>query len=150
MKQRAFHLAFPVADLEETRKFYKDILGCPEARSTPNWVDFNLYGNSISAYLHPEEARREIPSNLVDTTDSPKKIPVRHFGVILEWKEWEEAVDRLEKKGVKFTIGPIVRFKGKNGEQTTIYFNDPCGNVVELKAFRNPETRFTPFDDDYA
>jgi extradiol dioxygenase family protein len=150
MAQRPFHLAFPVADLEETRKFYGELLGCSEARSTPNWVDFDLYGNSISAYLHPEEARREIPSNLVDTTDSPKKIPVRHFGVILKWEEWEELVDRLKQKGVKFIIGPLVRFEGRNGEQTTIYFNDPCGNVVEFKAFRNPETRFTPFDDDYA
>ena len=145
MKNRPFHLAFPVADLDETRKFYKDMLGCPEARSTPNWVDFNLYGNSVSAYLHKEEATREIPFNLVDTTDSPKKIPVRHFGIILEWEEWEELVERLKKKGVEFSIGPLVRFTGKNGEQATIYFNDPSGNVVEFKAFRNPDTMFTPF-----
>ena len=146
MQQRPFHLAFPVADLEETRRFYVGLLGCIEARSTTNWVDFNLYGNSISAYLHPGEARRDVPSNLVDTSDSPKRIPVRHFGVVLEWREWEDLVERLSNEGIEFIIGPTVRFKGKNGEQATVYFKDPCGNVVEFKAFKDPETRFTPFE----
>ena len=123
------------------------MLECPEARSTENWVDFDLFGNSISAYLHPEEATREIPSNLVDVDDAPKRIPVRHFGVVLTWEEWEAMVQKLRDKGVEFTIGPLVRFAGRHGEQATIYFRDPCGNVVEFKAFRNPETRFLPFDD---
>ena len=145
---RPFHIAFPVASLEDARAFYGGVLECPEARSTENWVDFNLFGNSISAYLHPAEATREIPSNLVDVEDAPKRIPVRHFGVVLEWDEWEAMVQKLRDKGVQFTIGPVVRFAGRNGEQATIYFRDPCGNVIEFKAFRHPETRFLAFGDD--
>lgn len=146
MELRPFHIAFPVASLEDTRAFYGGVLGCPEARSTDNWVDFDLFGSSVSAYLHPEEASREIPSNLVDVDDAPKHIPVRHFGVVLDWEEWEQMVETLQAKGVEFILGPLVRFEGRNGEQATIYFKDPCGNVVEFKAFRNPQTRFLPFD----
>ena len=145
MNLKPFHLAFPVADLEETRDFYCNVIGCQEGRSTELWIDFDLYGNSISAYLHPEEATRKIPSNHVDRDQTPLHIPVRHFGVVLEWDEWEELVERLKSKGIEFTIGPRVRFVGKIGEQGTIYFNDPCGNVLEFKAFKNPEQRFKPF-----
>ena len=144
---RPFHIAIPVTSLEAARACYGGVLGCPEARSTHNWVDFDLYGNSVSAYLHPEEASREIPSNLVDTTDAPKRIPVRHFGIVMTWEEWESMVDKLRDTGVEYTIGPLVRFEGKPGEQATIYFEDRCGNVVELKAFRDPSTRFLPFED---
>lgn len=145
MYLRPFHIAFPVASLDDTRAFYGGVLECPEARSTDNWVDFNMFGNSVSAYLHPEEATRKIPSSLVDVVDAPKHIPVRHFGVVLSWDEWEAMVRKLQAKGIEFILGPLVRFEGRNGEQTTIYFKDPCGNVVEFKAFRNPETRFLPF-----
>jgi extradiol dioxygenase family protein len=140
-----FHLAFPVADLKETRDFYCNIIGCQEGRSTDLWIDFNLYGNSISAYLHPQEATRHIPDNHVDRDQTPLTIPVRHFGVILEWDEWESLVERLRNKGIEFTIGPRVRFVGKIGEQGTIYFNDPCGNVLEFKAFKNRDQMFQPF-----
>lgn len=144
-KSRPFHLAFPVADLEETRQFYCDIIGCEEGRSTDLWVDFNLYGNSISAYLQVEEATRKIPSSNVDQDQTPLTIPVRHFGVILEWDEWESLVERLKQKSIEFIIGPRVRFVGKIGEQGTVYFYDPCGNVLEFKAFKNPSQMFKPF-----
>lgn len=143
---RPFHIAFPVTSLDKARAFYGGILECPEARSTDNWVDFDLYGNSLSAYLHEEEADRDIPSNLVDTDEKKKKIPVRHFGIVLEKSEWEKWVEKLKNKSIEFIIGPVTRFPGRNGEQSTIYFNDNCGNVVEFKTFHNPETRFRPFD----
>ncbi|NEQ86621.1 MAG: glyoxalase, partial [Moorea sp. SIO2I5] len=116
-----------------------------EGRSTDLWIDFNLYGNSVSAYLQPQEATRDIPSNHVDRDQTPLNIPVRHFGIILEWEEWESLVERLKEQGIEFIIGPRVRFVGKNGEQGTIYFHDPCGNVLEFKAFKNPEQMFKPF-----
>jgi len=145
LESRPFHLAFPVADLETTRRFYCEIIGCEEGRSTDLWIDFNLYGNSISAYLEPQEATRKIPSNHVDRDQTPLNIPVRHFGIILEWQEWESLVERLKQKGIEFIIGPRVRFVGKIGEQGTIYFYDPCGNVLEFKAFRDPSQMFKPF-----
>ncbi len=45
-----FHFAFFVRNLESTRRFYGDILGCREGRSTDTWVDFDFFGNQISAH----------------------------------------------------------------------------------------------------
>ena len=71
-----FHLAFPVHDLAEARRFYGEILGCPEGRSSGEWVDFNFYGHQIVAHLAPEECGRRGSSSKVDDHD----VPVRHFG----------------------------------------------------------------------
>lgn len=131
-----FHLAFPVHDLEEARQFYAGLLGCPTGRESSEWIDFNLYGHQIVAHLAaPEESAA---TNEVDG----KQVPVRHFGVILEWSEWEQLAERLKKAGVKFVIEPGVRFKGKVGEQATMFFQDPSGNALEFKAFRDPSNLF--------
>ena len=50
-----FHLAFPVHDLAEARRFYGGLLGCAEGRSSETWVDFNFYGHQLVAHLAPEE-----------------------------------------------------------------------------------------------
>ena len=125
-----FHLAFPVRDLAEARAFYGGLLGCPEGRSSDEWVDFDFHGHQIVAHLSPAEAgHRE--TNLVDGED----VPVRHFGVILTVPQWNELAARLQAAGVKFVIEPQVRFKGQPGEQATMFFFDPSGNALEFKAF---------------
>ena len=125
-----FHLAFPVDDLAGARAFYGDLLGCPEGRSSDEWVDFNFYGHQIVAHLAPQEARRA-GSNAVDGHD----VPVRHFGAILPMREWEGLAARLKAVDTRFIIEPYVRFKGEVGEQATMFFLDPSGNALEFKAF---------------
>jgi extradiol dioxygenase family protein len=125
-----FHLAFPVDDLGEARRFYGDLLGCPEGRSSDAWVDFNFYGHQIVAHLSPDEAGHRHTSP-VDGDD----VPVRHFGAILPMKEWETLAQRLRSADTKFVIEPHVRFKGEVGEQATMFFLDPSGNALEFKAF---------------
>ncbi len=125
-----FHFAFPVKNLEETRKFYTEVLGCREGRSSERWIDFDLYGHQIVAHLAPEIAGK-LTSNEVDS-DS---VPVPHFGVILTIQEWKLLAERLKQKGVKFLIEPKIRFSGKAGEQATMFFLDPSGNALEFKAF---------------
>jgi extradiol dioxygenase family protein len=127
---RPFHLAFPVADLAAARAFYGDLLGCPEGRSSPEWVDFNFYGHQIVAHLAPSETG-DSSVNAVDGHG----VPVRHFGVVLTMEAWREAADRLTAAGVDFVIKPYIRFKGEPGEQATMFFKDPSGNAVEMKAF---------------
>ena len=127
---RPFHLAFPVDDLAQARAFYGGLLGCPEGRSSPEWVDFNLYGHQIVAHLAPQEVRRAA-TNAVDGD----AVPVRHFGVVLPMDEWEALAARLKAAGVRFIIEPHIRFKGEVGEQATLFFLDPCGNALEFKAF---------------
>jgi uncharacterized protein len=126
----AFHLAFPVHDLAEARRFYGDLLGCPEGRSSDAWVDFDFHGHQIVAHLAPQECAA--------TATSPvdgDAVPVRHFGLILDMPAWQALADKLVGAGTKFVIEPHVRFKGEVGEQATMFFLDPSGNALEFKAF---------------
>jgi extradiol dioxygenase family protein len=129
MNRPRFHLAFPVRDLAEARAFYGDVLGCPEGRSAPDWVDFDFRGHQIVAHLAPEEVAAR--TNLVDG----EAVPVRHFGLILTPEEWRALADRLTKRGVAFLIKPVTRFAGQPGEQSTLFVTDPSGNALEFKAF---------------
>ena len=132
-----FHLAFPVHSLEAARAFYGGLLGCPEGRSSDEWVDFDLYGHQVVAHLAPDEARRAA-TNAVDGDN----VPVRHFGVVLDMASWETLAERLRAAGTQFIIEPHVRFKGQVGEQATLFFLDPSGNALEFKAFRDRSSLF--------
>lgn len=132
-----FHLAFPVHSLDAARGFYGGLLGCPEGRSSDQWIDFDLYGHQVVAHLAPDETR-PASTNAVDGD----QVPVRHFGVVLPMDAWQELADRLRAAGVSFVIEPHVRFKGQVGEQATMFFYDPSGNALEFKAFRDIASLF--------
>jgi uncharacterized protein len=124
-----FHLAFPVHDLAAARAFWGGTMGCSEGRSSDEWIDFDFHGHQIVAHLAP--ARAEEASNPVDGHD----VPVPHFGVVLAMDQWRALADRLAAAGTAFVIEPHVRFAGQAGEQATMFFRDPSGNAVEIKAF---------------
>jgi extradiol dioxygenase family protein len=132
-----FHLAFPVHDIAAARAFYGDLLGCPEGRSAPEWVDFNFFGHQIVAHLAPDECGHT-QSSAVDGHD----VPVRHFGAVVPMAEWQKAADSLRAAGIKFIIEPYIRFKGEVGEQATMFFLDPSGNAMELKSFADLSSLF--------
>jgi extradiol dioxygenase family protein len=132
-----FHLAFPVDDLAAARRFYGELIGCPEGRSADHWVDFDLHGHQIVAHLAPDAVRRRA-SNPVDGED----VPVPHFGLVLAMSEWKALADRLTQAGVTFIIPPTVRFAGQPGEQATMFLLDPAGNALEFKAMANPANLF--------
>lgn len=127
-----FHLAFPVNDLRAARLFYVDVLGCTEGRSSEQWIDFDFYGHQIVAHLVDETEDTGI-TNPVDG----KMIPVRHFGLIVPFEEWERLATRLRDAGHSFLVEPYIRFNGEVGEQGTFFVNDPAGNALEFKAFRD-------------
>lgn len=132
-----FHLAFPVHDLAAARDFYGGVLGCPEGRSSEQWIDFDLFGHQIVAHLAPGRSGVEA-SNPVDNHD----VPVPHFGVILAPAQFEELAARVKGAGVRFVIEPYVRFEGEPGEQSTMFFLDPSGNALEFKAFADRSLLF--------
>jgi extradiol dioxygenase family protein len=127
-----FHLAFPVTDLARARAFYGEFLGCPEGRSSPEWVDFDFYGHQIVAHL----VRGSDAGTATNPVDGDN-VPVRHFGVILSMQAWNELTGKLRASGIQFIIEPRVRFKGEPGEQATMFFLDPFGNALEFKAFED-------------
>jgi extradiol dioxygenase family protein len=132
-----FHLAFPVDDLAAARAFYGGLLGCAEGRSSDQWIDFDFHGHQVVTHLAPDEVGRA-STNAVDG----HAVPVRHFGVVLEWHAWHELADRLRAAGVRFLIEPGIRFAGQVGEQATMFFLDPAGNALEFKAFKDPSQLF--------
>lgn len=136
-----FHLAFPVHDLAAARGFYGDLLGCPEGRSSDEWVDFDFYGHQIVAHLAPEAATQEPGHRQTNAVDGDA-VPVRHFGVILSLSDWRALADKLLRAGIRFIVEPHVRFKGEVGEQSTMFFLDPSGNALEFKAFADPSRVF--------
>ena len=136
MTLRPFHLAFPVQDLAEARAFYGELLGCPEGRSSDEWIDFDFFGHQIVAHLGGEAGDRA--ANAVDGHD----VPVPHFGVVLTMADWQALADRLTEAGTDFAIPPTVRFEGKPGEQATMFFRDPSGNALEMKAFADDAMLF--------
>jgi len=134
--QSIFHLAFNVTDLEETRTFYRDVLGCIEGRSTQTWVDFNFFGHQISMHLG-EPFRVENTGKVGEHL-----VAMPHLGVVLQLDDWKRLAKRLEDAGIEFIIAPVGRFIGEVGEQYTMFFTDPSGNPIEIKGFASLDTVF--------
>ena len=129
-----FHLAFLVEDLDSTRRFYRDLLGCREGRSTDTWVDFDFFGHQIS--LH-----RGTPFASTNTGRvGDHWVPMPHLGVLLELPEWQALAERLQRAGIEFVMPPQLRFAGQPGEQWTMFLRDPSGNPIEIKGFKSLDT----------
>lgn len=131
-----FHLAVQVRDIQEARDFYLTVLGCTEGRSDKTWIDFNFYGHQLVCHLNHALNTNEKIAAIKNTVDG-HGVPVPHFGVVLEMKEWEALAEKLKGLNVEFEIEPYVRFKGEAGEQATMFFYDPSGNAIEIKSFKN-------------
>jgi extradiol dioxygenase family protein len=138
MTLQPFHLAVPVNDLEKARRFYGEFLGLEEGRSSESWIDWNFFGHQFVTHL--KKGENNIPSaiNHVDGHG----VPVPHFGVVLEWNDWQQFAEKLKENNIKFVIEPYIRFKGEVGEQATMFFQDPSGNSLEFKAFKDMSRLF--------
>ncbi|MCM4160398.1 glyoxalase [Antarcticibacterium flavum] len=137
-KIQPFHLAIPVQNLEKNRIFYRDTLGCEEGRSSDHWVDFNFFGHQLVIHVQESSAEKAGKGNPVDGKD----VPIPHFGVVLEWNDFQVFSEKLKKQHIDFVIEPYIRFKGKTGEQATMFFKDPSGNALEFKAFKDMSQLF--------
>ena len=125
-----FHLAFKVKDIESTRKFYVNLLGCKEGRSTENWIDFSFFGNQLSAHV----------SEIFPALDYCGKVdginvPVPHFGCLLEKNEFDRIQGKFESENIEFVVRPYKRYEGRIGEQLTMFVFDFSGNALEFKSF---------------
>jgi extradiol dioxygenase family protein len=133
-----FHFAFFVRDLDSTRAFYGAVLGCREGRSTESWVDFDFFGNQISAHVTGPVT----PTSDAGVVDGAQ-VPMPHFGALLQWEEFQRIAGRIREARIPFIIEPRVRYVGQPGEQMTMFLRDPSGNALEFKCFRHPEHVFT-------
>jgi extradiol dioxygenase family protein len=131
MKLAPFHLAIPVKEITTTREFYRDTLDCKEGRSSAHWVDFDFFGHQL--VIHVTEEAQKAAINAVDG----RAVPVPHFGVVLEWDIFHAFAKAVQEKGIQFIIEPYIRFEGMPGEQATMFFQDPSGNSLEFKSFKD-------------
>ena len=138
MTLQPFHLAVPVNDLEKARQFYGEFLGLEEGRSSESWIDWNFFGHQFVTHLKKGENNIPSVTNHVDGHG----VPVPHFGVVLEWNDWQQFAEKLKESNIKFVIEPYIRFKGEVGEQATMFFLDPSGNSLEFKAFKDMSRLF--------
>ena len=133
-----FHLAYTVTDLDSARRFYGELLGCQEGRSTDTWVDFNFFGNQLSLHVGEVVKRSKTTSKVDDIS-----VPIPHFGCILDWDSFYDLADKLTSAEILFIIEPTTRFEGMPGEQATMFFEDPFQNALEFKAYQNPSEVFS-------
>ena len=133
-----FHLAYTVTDLDSARRFYGELLGCQEGRSTDTWVDFNFFGNQLSLHVGEVVKRSKTTSKVDDIS-----VPMPHFGCVLDWNTFHNLADKLKSAGIQFIIEPTIRFKDMPGEQATMFFEDYSGNSIEFKTYRNPSEVFS-------
>ena len=131
-----FHLAIPVHDLEKAQDFYGNLLNCQKGRSSSQWIDYNFFGHQL--VVHLDKNLNDKSFNTVDGKD----IPVPHFGLVLEWQDWESLKEKLETNKTNFIVDPYIRFKGEIGEQATMFLLDPSSNALEFKAFKNIDQLF--------
>ena len=132
---RPFHLAIPVTDINLARRFYGGTLNLIEGRSDKDWIDYNFYGHQLVCHI---SSQTNIDENIVDG----KNVPIPHFGIILDVVDFETLHQQLEKSNISFKIKPYIRFFGKPGEQKTMFFQDPFGNNLEFKAFKDDKQIF--------
>ena len=138
MENRPFHYSYLVTDLASTRRFYSEIFGFKEGRSTATWIDFDFFGNQISAHV----AKIIPPPSNSGHVDNVA-VPIPHFGALLPLKQFYEIAERLKHAEVRFIIEPMVRFKDQPSEQATIFLTDFSGNAIEFKSFTHEEHIFT-------
>lgn len=132
-----FHYAFKIKDIASTRKFYVDILGCEEGRSTENWIDFNFFGNQLSAHVSGNFPEIDYCGKVDGIS-----VPIPHFGCLLKVDQFKEIQSRLETENVEFVVKPYTRYEGKVGEQLTMFVFDFSGNALEFKCFSDDSQVF--------
>lgn len=141
-----FHLALPVTDLDDTRRFYEQVLGCSPGRESSRWVDLDFFGHQLVLHRVDADAHSGAATNPVDG----EQVPAGHFGPVLDYDALDRLIARLEAHGIDYLIRPTTRFAGRRGEQRTLFIRDPSGNALEFKAFRDPEMLFATDPEAYS
>ncbi len=134
---RPFHLAIPVGDLAAAELFYCGLLGCSKGRTASRWIDVNFFGHQVTLHL-VDGPNPDVDTNPVDGD----QVPARHFGLVLDMRDWRLLADKLQSANRDFLISPRTRFEGEIGEQATMFLLDPSGNALEFKSFANPAQLF--------
>ena len=131
-----FHLAFTVTDLDATRRFYTEVIGCDEGSVGDDWCIFDFFGHKITATLDPMRAGAQ--------TVHEDPLSLRHFGVFIDADKFHDLASRLQRDGARFVIEPQMGGKGTAQEQWIMFTTDPSGNGLEFQSVTHHKSIFWP------
>jgi extradiol dioxygenase family protein len=121
-----FHLAIPARDLDEAQEFYVGKLGCHLARRYHDRITLDFFGDQVVCHLSDE------------AVEEPHLYP-RHFGITFRRREDFDAVlFCAETRDIPFFSPCQPRFKDLVEEHSTFVVQDPTGNLIEFKHYRDP------------
>jgi uncharacterized protein len=131
MGQSLFHLAFPITDLEEAKRFYADGLGCEVGRSSASAITFEFRGHQLVGHL-------------IDNPPAAQKgIYPRHFGLVFTAEDdWQAMVELAKTKRLRFYQEPRRRYPDTRLEHLTFFLEDPFHNLLEFKYYRHASAIF--------
>ncbi len=131
MSEYIFHIAFPIANIPDTKKFYIDGLGCILGREADSSIILNLYGHQLVAHITKEPVAIQ------------KGIYPRHFGIVFtNLADWQGLLDRATTNNLTFYQSAKHRFPGAITEHRTFFLEDPFANLLEFKYYAHPEAIF--------
>jgi uncharacterized protein len=126
------HVAIPCRDLDETARWYAQVLGAQPVRMLKDRVTFS-FGGVLQLVCHLE--RRAVKEN-------PRAYPRHHGLTFLRMEDFARMKAHIEKLGIKFLVRPAVRFANSAHQHQTFMVVDPSGNVVEFKCYVRPECSY--------
>ena len=120
-----FHLAVPVRDLDEAQEFYVTRLGCHLARRYEDRITIDFFGDQVVCHLSDEWER------------VPKMYP-RHFGITFRQRsDFDAVLLCANTRDIPFFSPCQPRFKDSVEEHATFVLQDPSGNLIEFKHYRD-------------
>jgi uncharacterized protein len=120
-----FHLSIPVRSLDEAIAFYTGRLGATKGRHENGWADVALFGAQVTLQDDAASVADPMPRT-------------RHFGATIGWSDWESLMTRLAAQ-LRFVEPPTISFADTEREQAKAMIADPSGNLIEIKAYRDPQ-----------
>jgi extradiol dioxygenase family protein len=127
-----FHVAIPINNVIQAKKFYADGLGCTVGRENKMAVIFNFYGTQLVGHITQEKLAKQ------------SGIYPRHLGLILSTHlDWQNLCDRALKQQLTFYQQPKLRFPNQPLEHYTFFLEDPFYNLLEFKYYRESSAIFS-------
>ncbi len=120
-----FHLSIPVRDLDEAVDFYGSQLGAEIGRRTETFADALVFGAQVTLHDDPDSVTVPMPRT-------------RHFGATIRWDQWELVASRFTESPL-VVESPTISYEGEPIEQGKMMIVDPSGNLIEIKAYREPD-----------
>lgn len=116
------HFTIGVSDLEVSRKFYEDVLGCTYWRQN----DTTVFMKAGDDYFVLSRTGYHQPPN------KPKDTLIHH-AFIVDGAEFDAAMAHLEENGVDILLYEDTGHRSFSGRHA--YFHDPDGNGIEIIDF---------------